>query len=337
MSLRLVYIILPDETTGLLDEIKKNFSTIESFQSRDERRTEIQVLLRSENAESVVDFIENKYGFLEGFRVIILPVEATIPRLETDEQSPEKQSSIDVSDHLIENETKRLYREELYDDINNVSSGGRTFVLLVILSSLVAAIGLLRANDAIIIGAMVIAPLLGPNMGLVLSATLGDPDLAKKSLKTNLTGIFIALSIGITLGWFFEIDISNQEMASRLQVNYADFILAFASGAAGALSFTSGAPGSLIGVMVAVALLPPLMVFGLLLGNGQFQVGLNALLLFLTNMVCVNISGVLMFLYQGVRPNSWWKAEKAKKQTRVAIIIWMALLGVLHVLIWLDF
>jgi uncharacterized membrane protein len=119
-------------------------------------------------------------------------------------------------------------------------------------------------------------------------------------------------------------------------VSYADFVLAFASGAAGALSFTSGAPGSLIGVMVAVALLPPLMVFGILVGDGQFQASLNALLLFVTNVVCVNISGVAMFLYQGVRPNSWWEAKKAKRQTRIAITIWMALLVVLSLLIHLE-
>jgi len=91
------------------------------------------------------------------------------------------------------------------------------------------------------------------------------------------------------------------------------------------------------GVMVAVALLPPLMLFGLVLGNGQLQVSLNALLLFATNVVCLNISAVAMFFIQGVRPNSWWKAEQAKKQTRIAIAVWLALLAVLSILIQLEF
>jgi len=234
-------------------------------------------------------------------------------------------------------DAKRIYREELYEDINNVSSGGRTFILLVILSAFVAAIGLLRANVAIIIGAMVIAPLLGPNMGMALAATLGDSALAKRSLKTNFTGMAVAVAIAIVLGWFAAVDVTNPEIASRLQVSYADIVLALASGAAGALSFTSGVPGSLIGVMVAVALLPPSMVFGLLVGDGQFQTSLNALLLLMTNVVCVNISGVAMFLYQGVRPNSWWEAKKAKKQTRIAISVWIVLLAILSILIHLEF
>ena len=190
---------------------------------------------------------------------------------------------------------------------------------------------------AIIIGAMVIAPLLDPNMGMALAATLGDSALAKRSLKTNFTGIAVALTIAIALGWFAPVDLINPEIASRMQVSYADLVLALASGAAGALSFTSGVPGSLIGVMVAVALLPPLMVFGLLVGDGQFQISLKALLLLMTNVVCVNISGVAMFLYQGVRPNSWWEAKKAKKQTRIAIAVWMALMAALSILIHLDF
>jgi uncharacterized membrane protein len=89
--------------------------------------------------------------------------------------------------------------------------------------------------------------------------------------------------------------------------------------------------------MVAVALLPPLMVFGLLVGSGQVQTSLNALLLLMTNVVCVNISGVAMFLYQGVRPNSWWEAKRAKKQTRIAVAVWMILLAFLAVLIRIEF
>jgi uncharacterized hydrophobic protein (TIGR00341 family) len=332
MALRLAHIYLPKDSSGLLDDLTEKFSIIEYYEIEEKNRNEVKLLLDAEMTEPVLDFIENRFGFQEGFRVIVTPVEAVIPRLEVEEK-PE----IDEENQKSESEAKRIYREELYEDINSVSTGGRTFILLVILSACVAAIGLLRANVAIIIGAMVIAPLLGPNMGMALAATLGDSALAKRSLKTNFTGIAVALTIAIALGWFAPVDVTNPEIASRIQVSYADLVLALASGAAGALSFTSGVPGSLIGVMVAVALLPPLMVFGLLLGDGQFQISLKALLLLMTNVVCVNISGVAMFLYQGVWPKSWWEAKKAKKQTRIAIAVWMALIAVLSILIHLDF
>ena len=332
MALRLAHIYLPKDTSGFLDDLRDKFNIIEHYEIEAKNMKEIKLLLDAEMAEPVLDFIENRYSLQENFRVIVTPVEAVIPRLEVEEK-PE----IDEENQKSERDAKRIYREELYEDINSVSSVGRTFILLVILSAFVAAIGLLRANVAIIIGAMVIAPLLGPNMGMALAATLGDSALAKRSLKTIFTGIAFAVTIAVALGWFATVDVTNPEIASRLQVSYADFVLALASGAAGALSFTSGVPGSLIGVMVAVALLPPLMVFGLLVGDGQFQTSLNALLLLMTNVVCVNISGVAMFLYQGVRPNSWWEAKKAKKQTRYAIAIWMALLAMLSILIHLEF
>jgi uncharacterized hydrophobic protein (TIGR00341 family) len=332
MALRLAHIYLPKESSGPLDDLKEKFSIIEHYEIEERNWKEIKLLIDAELAEPVLDFIEDRYGFHEGFRVIVTPVEAVVPRLEVAEK-PEINEEVQQS----ESEAKRIYREELYEDVNSVSSGGRTFILMVVLSAFVAAIGLLRANVAIIIGAMVIAPLLGPNMGIALAATLGDSALAKRSLKTILTGVVVAMIIAVALGWFAEVDITNPEIASRLQVSYADFILALASGAAGALSFTSGVPGSLIGVMVAVALLPPLMVFGLLVGDGQLQTSLNALLLLATNVVCVNIAGVAMFLYQGVRPNRWWEAEKAKQQTRIAIAIWMAMLVVLTLLIHVEF
>ncbi len=331
MALRLAHIYLPKDSSGFLDDLREKFNIIDYYEIEEKNRNEIKLLLDAEMTEPVLDFIENRYGLQEGFRVIVTPVQAVIPRLE------EETSEIDEENQKSEGEAKRIYREELYEDINSVSSGGRTFILLVILSAFVAAIGLLRANIAIIIGAMVIAPLLGPNMGMALAATLGDSALAKRSLKTIFIGIAVAMAIAMALGWFATVDVTNPEIASRLQVSYADFVLALASGAAGALSFTSGAPGSLIGVMVAVALMPPLMVFGLLVGDGKFQTSLSALLLLVTNVVCLNISGVAMFLYQGVRPNRWWEAEKAKKQTRIAIAVWTILLVVLAILIHIEF
>ena len=198
MALRLAHIYLPKDTSGFLDDLRDNFNIIEHYEIEEKNRKEIKLLLDSEMAEPVLDFIENRYSLQENFRVIVTPVEAVIPRLEVEEK-PE----IDEENQKSERDAKRIYREELYEDINSVSSVGRTFILLAILSA-------------------------------------------------------FAVAIAIALGWFATVDVTNPEIAPRLQVSYADFVLALASGAAGALSFTSEVPGSLIGVMVAVALLPPI-------------------------------------------------------------------------------
>ncbi|MGB6290718.1 MAG: TIGR00341 family protein, partial [Desulfobulbales bacterium] len=135
---------------------------------------------------------------------------------------------------------------------------------------------------------------------------------------------------------FLLIDLGIREIASRTVVSYADIILALASGVAAALSITSGVPSVLIGVMVSVALIPPLVVFGLLLGSGNVMLALQALELLAINMICINLAGVFTFLLQGVRPLNWWEASKAKKATLYAIIIWVSLLLLLILLLKLS-
>ena len=87
--------------------------------------------------------------------------------------------------------------------------------------------------------------------------------------------------------------------------------------------------------MVAVALLPPLVTFGLLLGSGQPALATGAMSLFLVNLICVNLAGVTTFLVQGIHPANWWEKDRAVKATRIAIGLWVALLTALVGLILL--
>jgi uncharacterized membrane protein len=91
----------------------------------------------------------------------------------------------------------------------------------------------------------------------------------------------------------------------------------------------------LIGVMVAVALLPPLVTSGLLLGGGHPALAAGAVSLFLVNLICVNLAGVTTFLLQGIKPTSWWEKDRAAKATRIAIALSVVLLAVLVALILL--
>ena len=204
---------------------------------------------------------------------------------------------------------------------------------MVALSSVVAAIGLLRNNVAIIIGAMVIAPLIGPNVAFSLATTLGDITLARNSLKTLLAGILFSFLLSISFGIIFPINPAVPEIYSRTVIGVGDIILALAAGSAGALSFTTGLPATLIGVMVAVALLPPLVTFGMLAGAGFWQDSFSAFLLLLTNIICINLAGVITFMLQGIKPLTWWETDKAKKATKVAILSWALMLSALLIII----
>ena len=185
-----------------------------------------------------------------------------------------------------------MSREELHNDLVEGAKTTNIYISMIILSSIVAAIGVLNDNVAVIIGAMVIAPLLTPNVSLSLATALGDLPLVKSALKTLFLGISIAIILSTAIGFLLPVDPSLQEISSRTRVGLMEIVLALASGAAGALSFTSAAPAVLIGVAVAVALMPPLVVFGLLLGAGYYSLALGALFLFLANFISVNLAGV---------------------------------------------
>ena len=333
MPLRLLEIIIPESNSKNVREIIENESVIGFWQ---EESTEtgllVKMLLSVEHTEEVLDRLEHKFADMEGFRVVLLPVEATIPRIRennTDEQDANTKEQKDAQ----ENKKLRISREELYSDIVDSTKFTNIYVAMVLLSAIVACVGLLQDNVAIVIGAMVIAPLLGPNVALALATTLGDYELGINALKTGFLGVLIAVGLSIFVGYFFNADPEIPQIASRINIGLSDIVLALASGVAGVLAFTSGASISLIGVMVAVALMPPLITFGLLVGSGNISEAVGAFLLLITNIICVNLAGVTTFLAQGIRPRKWWKAGGAKRATRTAIMLWSVLLAALIVVI----
>jgi uncharacterized hydrophobic protein (TIGR00341 family) len=285
------------------------------------------VVLRSAQTEAFTDWVTANAG--ENVRIVWHAVEATQPRLEIEENGDEN-GTVEGN-----GTTSRIDREELYQYAREAVGVTTAFLAMVVLSTVVAAGGMLRDSVAVVIGAMVIAPLIGPNIALALGTTLGDTTLLRRAVTVNLAGVAIALLMSVVLGAVMTIDPSIPELAARTDVHMADVALALAAGAAGALAVTRGVPTALVGVMVAVALLPPLVACGLFLGSGETALAGNAALLTLTNVVCINLAGVSTFLLQGVRPRHWSDVEKARASTRVAILLWITVLLILGAVIWL--
>jgi uncharacterized hydrophobic protein (TIGR00341 family) len=333
MALRLIEVIIPaqnlDELTGLLDGEETNGFWTDPLTGGQARA---RVLVHANRAEALLDLVRQRFGTTPGFRMMLFAVEAAIP---TPEEEDERQ--VDAPVPAVKTKgprfSDRVSREELYDDVSGGATLSSVYIVMVILSTIVAAIGLARDNVAVVVGAMVIAPLLGPNVSLALGTTLGDIPLTLRSLKTNAAGVATAFVVAVSAGVMLPVDPRITEIAARTNAGVSDVVLALAAGSAGALAYTSGVPASLVGVMVAVALLPPLVTAGLLAGSGYMSLALGALVLVLTNVVCINLSGVLTFLAQRVRPRTWWEEEKAKKATKRAVALWVLFLCVLIVVI----
>ncbi|MEX0999557.1 MAG: TIGR00341 family protein [Thermodesulfobacteriota bacterium] len=335
MSLRLIEIILPEtENLERLRELLEGHPIIEMWEDNiSGEKTLIKILVNAEESEKILDLLEKRFSKTEHFRIILLPVEASIPRPE----KPKKEDDLQVPENNNGKEETsnigRISREELYADMDGEANITSVYLVLVVLSSIVASIGILKDNVAIIIGAMVIAPLLGPNMALALGTTLGDTDLIGRALKANLAGVAATLMLSIVVGMVFAVDPAIGELSSRTQVGLGDIAIALAAGVAGTLSFTKGLPSALIGVMVAVALLPPTVTVGMLLGSNNMALVPGAVQLVLVNVICVNLAAVTTFFFKGVRPRTWWETKKAEKATRTAIIIWSLLLIILVIAI----
>ncbi|MGD8402662.1 MAG: TIGR00341 family protein [Anaerolineales bacterium] len=338
MPLRLMEIFLPEIDDSTIKELFENETTLDYWQEETSSGSVlIKLLISADKTEKILDRLEEKYGNREGFRVFLLHVEATIPRVEEIEDitnsngTETAQNPEDEKDHQ-----ERISREELYADIVDSVKLSKNYLTLVVISSIIAAVGLMQNSVAIIIGAMVIAPLLGPNVGLALATTLADFDLGKAALRTGLAGLTISLGLSILAGLIFSIDPTIHEIATRTNVLPTDILVALASGSAGVLAFTSGVATALIGVMVSVALLPPLVVFGMLLGAGHMPEALGALLLVGTNIICLNLAGVTTLFLKGIRPRSWWEADRAGRASRFAIGLWSVLLVLLVFIVYLS-
>jgi uncharacterized hydrophobic protein (TIGR00341 family) len=318
MADRLVEIIVPKAGAAEVLELLDGYPLLGRWPDEEAGRILLRVLLPAEEAEPALDRVQQAFDGVEGFRIVLLPVTATLPRIPADEREAKPAKR-----------THRISREELYAEAAGSIRTSPVFIALTVLSAVVASAGLLGDNLAVVIGAMMIAPLLAPNVALAMGTTLGDLRLIRDAMKANLVGVSIALMISVAVGVAVEVDPAVPAIAVRTAVTNTDLILALAAGAAGTLAFTSGLPSAVIGVMVAVALLPPLVNFGLLVGGGHPGPASGAFLLLVANVVCVNLAGVLTFLAQGVRPRTWWEAERARASTRIATILWASLLALL--------
>jgi len=331
MPVRQIEVYIPKERIDDLKDIVSDFRVLGLWiASLDEdARRLAKIVVPAEETEKLVESITKSCISEKDLKILILPVEAVIPRPDQKKEKPEEGEK-------TEKKPQRISRQEIYVDISETAKLSWVYISFVVISTVLAAIGLIRGNVIVTIGAMVIAPFLGPNIALALATTLVDKSLAVRAFKANITGIFTSIFIAFLIGYIFPVKPEMFIITPVSEVNVTDIVVAMASGFAGALSFTTGIPLSLVGVMVAIALLPPLVGCGLLLGSGHYHYAFGALLLFLTNLIAINLSGVFTFSAQGIHPSWWWEKKKAKKATYQAAAIWTALLIVLVVFIYFS-
>lgn len=315
MSIRQIQIIAPlakaEDIRKLLEEEPTNtFSMIEG--GGGEQKCFFMVITRTGNVQNLLDRLR-KLLVVDGKEialVTILQAEGSLPYPETEKELSNKTS-----------------HAELYANISARANASGNFFLLIFLSTIIAFIGFMQDSPAIIIAAMVLAPLLGPNIAAGFASLIGAENLWRKALQASLLGIGFAFAVSCVLGFIFPLEITQQEVASRTVFSWSILVLALVSGVAGALTFTTALSEVMVGVMVGIALLPPIVVMGITLAQGMWQGAVGSFLIFIANLAGLNLAATATFRLQGIRPKYWYQKQSARRVTWISLVIWTTLIS----------
>lgn len=218
--------------------------------------------------------------------------------------------------------SEERYRE-LFKALREDAQINSIYIMLMVLSTMLAAAGLYLNSSSVIIGAMLLAPLMAPIVSFAMGLTRGDVGMIKKSMLKIVIGMAIALLASAFITQLFPDKPVTGEMQARLNPSLLDLAVAIISGIAGAYSKSfKEIIQSLAGVAIAVALVPPLAVAGTGIGRGDFQFFFQAFLLFSTNLVGIIIAAALTFRVLGYSPAIY------RKRGLVLVFLLLALIAV---------
>ena len=208
----------------------------------------------------------------------------------------------------------RISHDELRGRARGMNPGRRTYYGMTILSAIVATAGLLLDSPAIVVGSMVIAPQVGSALIASVGTTLSDRDLIVEGVRDQLLGLVVAVASAAAFGLFIRHSgfvparlrvTTVQQIAQRISPGFLSLAVGLCAGAAGAFGLATALPVSLVGVMIAAALIPAAAAVGVGIAWGLPAVALGAGILLLVNVTSINLTGVLVLWWLGFRPVDW--------------------------------
>jgi len=193
--------------------------------------------------------------------------------------------------------------QQMVKDLLSESDLDVPYLALILTSCAIATFGLLSNSAAVIIGAMVIAPLMLPIRAIAFAVLEGNVLLLRQGLLSLVLGTVLAVALSTVLGWLAGIEQFGSEILARTQPTLLDLGVAIAAGAIGGYAkIEEKVSSTLAGTAIAVALMPPICVVGLGLAQGQWFVSQGAGLLYLTNLLGIALACMIVFWLAGYAP-----------------------------------
>ena len=197
------------------------------------------------------------------------------------------------------------------------------YVFMTLMSAGIAVLGLLLSSPAVVIGAMLISPLMGPIIGLGFAITLFDSREIKRTLIALALGTVLAILFTSAIVLMSPLQTLTSELAARTRPNLFDLLVALFSGLAGAYAMIRGREGAVVGVAIATALMPPLATVGYGLATWNGTVFFGAFLLFFTNFIVIAASAAIMARLYGFGPRL--SPRQTMVQTLGMLVVFVAL------------
>lgn len=332
LELQMIEIYVPNQDVETFKDKTEDLKVINMWRTRTNDQISLfKVLVEKQYSEDLLDLLEKEHVFSEELQAFLYDISTYLPRVDEEEEK-NKDTEEEEEDSV---EVTRASRHELYNVVESASHFSVNYRWMLVLSSLIAAAGLINDSAAVVIGAMVIAPLIGPFTALSFAALLGDLKLMRRSLLTSTLGILLPFSIAVAFGFIFTLPMESAEFISRTRVSIMDIIIALAAGSAGALSFVKRVSEALVGVMVSVALLPPTVVLGMIIGAGEWGMVITPLLLVLVNIHAILLSAILVFWLTGIKPVNWKEVQVASVSRVAALVFVSVVIIILGIVIYL--
>ena len=233
-----------------------------------------------------------------------------------------------------------ISREELQAKADSLASGLRTYVLMTVISAVIATAGLLLDSPATVVGSMVIAPLIGPAMSAAIGTVVDDEEMFRRGVRMQVLGVVVAIGAATLFAFALRtlalvppgIDpLALAEVSERLAPNVLVLVVAIGAGVAGIVSLMTGVSATLVGVMIAVALIPPAAAVGIGIAFQIPRLVVGAGVIVAVNVLSINLSALVMLWYEGYRPQRWFREDNARAAfvKRVAVLaVAIALLSV---------